>query len=574
VGRRNAESGNADEYVNRCRTLAPDLNDLSRYAIATGYYVKIPPKRWVNPRFKYNVRAFAKYLRRRPYALSQSTSFWAFCNGLPYSEGLIKYVKGQCGCKTKTCKTIRRLSRKLKSCRIDGLCAASLFRAFNGLSKHAAVPRLDSLSRLSSIALKYLAAASCVPELYDQRTLMKARSVEDFRRLAIRARNHYQNLAPALPIRGDEDRIACRYVSSGRIRDFWIDFNGYRRRIRRLVDDKRISRRDLDRVAATYPSEWETIHKLARIYEAHPGLARRLVKLPLRSVSDKDTFHAGLATLLNHMLADSPDEIKLKFDSLYRQPWSTPDDLHRAYDRLRIEWRKMSCSVGRVLDRHAQRNPRWAIEEFPKAYETGRKVAPLLGQVLEYLRGLHEQGFKLFFHGRDGELLAQLAHCSGLPIRYAITSRDLTVDAEDVPSSYLRYLEKACPKGDRCAHVDTGYSGSIPEWMWRLGWSREGGIHLVSSRFREYQIPIRGMSPDEVNKLVYTLEHNIPMRFRTPERWKEGICYSKNAPGWWAAFYGAADALGIPYCPSFLGRGKIRRGKLQQADRGVGWLCC
>jgi hypothetical protein len=552
----------AQEYAREVRRrLSIVGGDVSGPPSRGGYYVNIPLKRWINPRAKYNVHDFSEYWYSAA-VLPVNQIVRAYCNDIPaFYAQLGQYLPYSCGCKTATCKAVRRLLRKVLQCNKEDV----LTRAFVVGNTHGnrQRQRIIALSRLSPIALKYLiagppieAAGSSKPPT-DWSCRRGSYTVKDLEECT-------ERIMRAHGVSRADDPIVCKYVRWSNVGDYWSSHDSSYRDAVRMLARRRVPASIVRRGIV-----WTKV--LAKAIHRHPKLAHKLLKM----LRHKRRLHPDTQYLIESVAYEFSDDAITKLADL---PWETEAQFVAAANKARRIKGKQKCAVGRVLDRHAQRDPNWAISHNREAYEVGKEVAPVLGQVLEHLRGLHKQGFKLFFHGRDGELLAQLAHCSRLPVRYAVTSRPLTTEADYVPEDYLKYLERACPKGDRCAHVDTGYSGSIPKWMWRLGWSKEGGIHLVSSGFEKYQIPIRGMSPDEVNRLVYILEHNIPMRLEDPEHWHDGLCYSKDAPGWWAAFYGAADALGIPYCPSFLGKGKIRRGP--KADRGVhgwdevGWFCC
>jgi hypothetical protein len=566
---RKGRSTDLRSYAREVLRLIPEATSLAidPNALEDGYFVGIPPKRWADPKAKYNVYKFAKY-RRRAHLLGRfdvtgSGFVRAYCNGIPaVAARLGGYLPYSCDCKTTTCKAARTLVRKAARCGLPGSGWFSDLVVGAGVWPKSTIQRrIRVLSRLSPVTLKYLSTAPLFVEVPGQSSMYHcvydARTTGEFGRCAKR-------IITAYGIDKQDDDIVCRYLHPTGIKLYGSSAN-YRDAVRALAAEG---------VSPTLVrwAQASGAMNLGAVVQRYPTLVHRLLKTLRR----KSRPHYSTWTSIARLARD-PDRMHLYVNPLLRMPWRTERQFNAAVATIHHKLRKQECRENRVLDRYAQRNPKWAINLYERKYKLGKEAAPILGQVLEHLRGLHKQGFKLFFHGRDGELLAQLAHCSGLPVRYAVTSRPLTTEAEYVPKDYLRYLEKACPKGDRCAHVDTGYSGSIPEWMWRLGWSKKGGIHLVSSRFEKYQIPMKGIAPGEVNRLVYILEHNIPMRLEDPEHWHDGLCYSKDAPGWWAVFYGAADALGIPYCPSFLGKGKIRRKP--RADHEMhGWpeaqLCC
>lgn len=101
----------------------------------------------------------------------------------------------------------------------------------------------------------------------------------------------------------------------------------------------------------------------------------------------------------------------------------------------------------RAWDRLAQRRPDVAIEGWHHEYTRGRRLAPLLGEVLAFLRDCVANGETIVVLGRDGELVHQLCRRAGVRTRYALASRALTTKAStpvsDAPGFWAR-LYGAC----------------------------------------------------------------------------------------------------------------------------------
>lgn len=195
----------------------------------------------------------------------------------------------------------------------------------------------------------------------------------------------------------------------------------------------------------------------------------------------------------------------------------------------------------RALDRLAQRDPEEAIRSYRAEYERGRRLGDLLRQVLACLRTQADEGATLVVHGRDGELIHELCRRSGIPTRYAITSRPLTTQRSSISAEYDQYLRATVP--DRAVHVDTGFAGSIPRWLGGRGWI-VAKIMMVSANVAEDRMPIEGISASSLREIVLAdLEHSA-QRLECPRSWPPR--YSHEAMGFWARVYGACDEIGLP----------------------------
>lgn len=226
---------------------------------------------------------------------------------------------------------------------------------------------------------------------------------------------------------------------------------------------------------------------------------------------------------------------------------SDPDEAVADYEESKIN---------RVRDRLAARDPEWAISQFKNEYDRGMRIAPLLREVVNHIEEMVMKGETIVVHGRDGELIYEmLMRRPGIRkdlVRYAITSRPLTVfssaipaDYEaQIPQNYRDYLGRMVPKG--AVHIDTGFQGSIPRWLDDRGFEVKK-IQMVSATRPEEQIPIDLPIPDNVRRdiVLSDLEHSS-QRLENPLGGWGKLRYSYGAPGYHARKYGVYDALGIP----------------------------
>lgn len=216
----------------------------------------------------------------------------------------------------------------------------------------------------------------------------------------------------------------------------------------------------------------------------------------------------------------------------------------------------------RSRDRLAQRDPDWAISEFPSEYKRGRRIAKFLEEITDHVESLVKKGDAVVIHGRDGELLYDLLmRRPGIDkskVRYALTSRPMTTMAMTVPEVYKDYLGRMVPKN--AVHIDTGFAGSIPRWLDEKGYQVKA-IQMVSATNPHEQIPVSmRISDAERREIVLSdLEHSS-QRLENPTQYHpadpeknvpesggfRGLVYSWAAPGFHARAYGVYDELGLP----------------------------
>lgn len=223
-----------------------------------------------------------------------------------------------------------------------------------------------------------------------------------------------------------------------------------------------------------------------------------------------------------------------------------------------IEWMEEKERLKRVMRRRrdllARRDPEWAIGNYPQEYDRGKRIAPMMKEVIDYIAGLNKKGEKIFIHGRDGELVFDLLKkVPGIDmsrISYAITSSALSLKPHS--KDYDRYLRRKIPKD--AIHIDTGFQGSIPMHLQTLGYDvrrvdliRHQPDPNVAQTLPIAQIP-SGFGSKPIDYIVDELEH-APQRLESPHEqgWgKHELIYSEDAPGYHARYYGVLDALGIP----------------------------
>ena len=196
--------------------------------------------------------------------------------------------------------------------------------------------------------------------------------------------------------------------------------------------------------------------------------------------------------------------------------------------------------TNRARDTLAQRDPDWAISEYTTEYRRGKHVANVIADVLDYMLTQRKTGKALFIHGRDAEILYHVALRAKITgLRYAITSRPLTSLSGDAPDEdFMAYVQRIIPKTVNAVQIDTGLNGTIPKWFIEPGWQAED-IGLIASNHAAYKIPV-----DEEINVIDELEHT-PQRLQIIKKWGE-LCYSEDAPGFWAKVYGVADRLHLP----------------------------
>ena len=223
-----------------------------------------------------------------------------------------------------------------------------------------------------------------------------------------------------------------------------------------------------------------------------------------------------------------------------------------------IEMMEENERLKRVMRRRrdllARRDPEWAIWNYPHEYDRGKRIAPMMKEVVDYVASLNRQGEKIFIHGRDGELVFDLLkRVPGIDmsrISYAITSRKLSLEPHS--KDYERYLRSKIPKG--AVHVDTGFLGTIPMHLQALGYDVKRAALIrhepdvdVTQTVAIEQIP-SGFGEKPIEYIVNELEH-AAQRLESPREqgWgKHELIYAQEAPGYHARYYGVLDALGIP----------------------------
>lgn len=227
------------------------------------------------------------------------------------------------------------------------------------------------------------------------------------------------------------------------------------------------------------------------------------------------------------------------------------------------------ASEYRSLDRHAQRDPAWAIKQDPAQFKVGkglgnlylRAIAELDRAVRAKERFPYSRGTRLVIHGRDGEMLYLLIRKLNPELAkhtvFVLSPRALT---DSRPKEWLEYLKRVIPPKVPQIHVDTGFAGTIPRWFKRSGWNVRN-IYLLSTNIKEF-----GLLPESTTwhkdarsvefrrKVIDEIEH-APQRLealsggdvagKVRSTWGSWA-YSPDAPGFWARYYGILDDLGIP----------------------------
>lgn len=260
------------------------------------------------------------------------------------------------------------------------------------------------------------------------------------------------------------------------------------------------------------------------------------------------------------------------------------EDIHASAGVLNInvaERDRISREVAalhRARDQLAQRQPEWAITKWRSEYERGVSLGPLMRQVIDYLRRCADDGWALVVLGRDGEIIHHLLQRIGVQSIYMIASRPLTthVAADSRQAAAFermvnRVLTAPRLAGRRVMFVDTGFAGSIPRWLQRLGstigdlsrpkmaagWSAAtSDFRLVSANDALKAIPITGVVNSRLRDIVLTDLEHASQRLTLPRPLCDidnaddlafgQMLYSADAPGYWSRLYGICDALGLP----------------------------
>ncbi len=230
----------------------------------------------------------------------------------------------------------------------------------------------------------------------------------------------------------------------------------------------------------------------------------------------------------------------------------------------------------KLNDKIAQRSPRFAKKNWAYQHEKGLKVGWLFKQVLEYMQKMTAEGHTFYIHGRDGEIVYQLAKRSGhnISCKFAITSRSLgptTKDLNALDESYSSYLKRVFPQTNKKSiHLDSGFYGSVPRWFHNNGWDNTSSFVLVGARpdaeTQKYQLPytrreING-SIQSFDSLAATYMEDINHRLQTPDKWGK-LKFDKNAGGFWAYIYGIEESIKNEW-PDFYSVKQPRVGHVQQ----------
>lgn len=197
-------------------------------------------------------------------------------------------------------------------------------------------------------------------------------------------------------------------------------------------------------------------------------------------------------------------------------------------------------TLGRARDRVGRQSPRRKGEEW----ERGLRLAPLFGRIIGALR---EIPGRLVIHGRDCEAVLRVAERVAPDVavrcRYILSSRPLTTQASDT-AAWDEYACRVVPKDEPATHIDTGFAGSIPEWMRKHGWAVTG-IRLVSTEVTGYQLlGEESRAPALRGVVLMDLEH-APQRLVDPisgtvlGKWD----YSLDAARFWSRIEGIVQGL-------------------------------
>ena len=342
-----------------------------------------------------------------------------------------------------------------------------------------------------------------------------------------------------------------------------------------------------DRRLRYYAAE-ATVHILTYPYEGGHALGRRLGRVLKRGWVKRYI----VPHLNNGTLSADGTKVGQLLDSLSRVPDGvlppkTADAAmllewleSKGYDGGRSATTLEQHRLCRAYDRAAQRVPDWAVMQWGEEYTRGRKLAKLFAPALDFLQRKVEAGACVFVHGRDAEIIRELLRRRGASTRYGITSRSLTTLCRRPSPEFIDYLKRMTGTAGTVVHVDTGYDGSIPDWMKERGFP-VSEVCMISATDPKRQIPgvvEAGGGREALRRTVVADIEHVPQRLHKPHEWCGGArIYSDAAPGFWARLYGVCDELGVPRTPP-KGR-KLRALKkrlkaAQKAGEGMSGFAC
>lgn len=233
--------------------------------------------------------------------------------------------------------------------------------------------------------------------------------------------------------------------------------------------------------------------------------------------------------------------------------------------------------LGKINDKIAQRSPSFAKRNWASEHTKGLKIGWMFKQVLEYMEIKTAEGHTFYIHGRDGEIVYQLARRSGRKIscKFAITSRSLGPTNKNLSAmdkEYSDYLKRVFPqKNPKSIHLDSGFSGSVPKWFHSNGWDSTSSFVLVGANeglAAQYQLPYTNRAIDGMthrfDNLASTYMEDINHRLVSPDKWGK-LKFNESAGGFWAYIYGIEDSIKAEF-PEFYNVKKPRSvGHVQQA---------
>ncbi len=260
--------------------------------------------------------------------------------------------------------------------------------------------------------------------------------------------------------------------------------------------------------------------------------------------------------------------------------------------------------IARIADRLAQKDPEWAAQQDPTAYKQGWNLADIANDATDWITEQTLKGEKVVIHGRDGDTFYQLLKRRGKAdmskVSYVISSSPLTISSPysqeikeveeaakgdgygkashkggydpsfmaQMDPAYRAYLHRVVPRG--AIHVDTGYVGTIPDWMDKhmrggmtgdkpfvkdiklIGFSPRD--NAMKDLPRQLQLPrhTRDALVDSVSTFENTpkrlarvsdesIENSKNPKYAKPAWGKNRAQYAKDAPGFWSFLQAIED---------------------------------